>query len=298
MTARTQGRAHWFIPELKDRIAEIICNAALVSDTWPLAFTIMNNHLHIVARQGEAPLSWFMQRILQQTAAVVKQTHQVHDHVFGRRYWAGYCDSPSYARQVIVYTHLNAFYAGYCTHPSEYRWSTHGAFSRSSECLWHTGGFCTSGLGLFGGESDGKTETQDNYDKCIAYWMNKERLPIGVKYVFRDEGERVAHPSTHNGDVHWQLEYSGSSQIQSPSEPRVPLYDCAKVLLAKIAPNVTMDQIRSAGRIRRLVAFRRELIGALLARKYRNGAIARCLNASPSHVSDVAAEIRTAYMSI
>lgn len=289
LTARTQGKAHWFTDDIKTGIATVICDAARMRDTSPICFTVMSNHIHVVARTGSQPIGWFMQHVLQRTATLVKKCHGVQDHIFGKRYWAGICDDASYARQCIVYTHLNAFYAGLCAHPDEYRWSSHAYFA-SGRGNWSLDGFCELGNQLFSDSTT--TDCQVNYRKFIDYWMARERLSLGQKFLFSDEQALRRAPTAHFGDELFQSEFSGDNHAPK-SVIRMPTADCAVILLRRIAPGVALDDIRLAGRVHRLSAFRNELTAALLARGYRNGAIARCLCVSTSYVSAIAAEIRT-----
>lgn len=290
ITARTQAKAKLFDDEIKTEIARIICEAARMSDTWPIAFTVMSNHLHIIARQGNQPFSWFMQRVLQRTALVVKQRVDCPDHVFGKRYWCGIVDDPFYARQSIIYTHLNAFYAGLCAHPSEYRWSTHAAFSGAVH-EWDLSGFCNRGQFLFSDES--VDDRSANYNEFVNYWVRRERLPLATKYLFQTDDEQLIAPVARTGDLHWQAEYGCNISVPS-GEQRLPIADCAQLLLRMMKHDLSLDQIRTAGRIAALGKVRRELTAGLLARGYRNSAIARCLNVSRSYVSEVHADMLSA----
>lgn len=290
ITARTQGKARWFSENIKDEIANTICKAALMVDIRLIAFTVLDNHLHIVVRQGSAPLGWYMHRVLQKAAFLVKRNLSVDGHVFGGRYWAGLCDDPLYFRQCVIYTHLNAFYAEMCSHPDDYKWSSHHLFTNSGRFQWNTGAFDDQEMLFYSDEVKTVDEARLNYCRLVDYWMKRERLPLGVKYADWSS-DRVPPPTANSGDSHWYASYTGPKVVGVRT---AALADIARTILRSIDTTVDLDQVRAAGRIRKLSAVRRELTAHLVARNYRKAAIARCLCISPAYVSAVASDIRRA----
>src|SRR5687768_11846369 len=120
ITARTQDGAKHFVPDMRSDIVQDIEEATSSFGHTLLAQVVMPNHFHIVLRQGETPIGWLMQRIMQRTVMRVRRQHGGEGHVFGRPYWLCVCASAAYLRRAIVYTHMNPCKAGFCEHPSDY----------------------------------------------------------------------------------------------------------------------------------------------------------------------------------
>lgn len=296
ITARTQGRVAHFKGSVCDRIVDYIMEAGVTSSATILAFAVMPNHLHIVARQGVQPLGWMLQRVLQRTALLVRRTFGWDGHVFGRRYWSGVCDHPSYFRQIIIYTHLNPFYAGLCRDPADYPWTSHREYANFPA---HSGGSVCAAQGLAGFAAAPLHETNPraSYVRFIRYWMTRPRLPLGARYLFTEE-EIATAPCAPIGDQLWASEYGDAvASIPGSSSATGDVSDRALVILRRLAPDITLPQIRAAGRVKAIGPVRRQLIAGLLTSGCRNGPIARCLNVSHSHVSAVAAEVRAAALS-
>lgn len=282
LTARTQNKTKWFDEELRDRITAIIREAGPATRTHVVAFTVMTNHLHIVVQQGQAPLGWLMHRVLHRTAMLVKLKYNADGHVFGRRYWSGLCDDAFYSRQAIIYTHLNPVYAGLCSDPSEYRWCSHQDYL-CCESRESCGVTTDRGLPLFAQFESSPQHLVESYRAFIEYWKTRERLPLGVKFIYTDE-IRATVPSTHAGDLYWTTSQA-TLPVRSCATPRRPVYDAAVDILKKLAPHLRLDDLRCFGSMSALWQTRRELIAALDSRGYRGAAIARCLNVSPALVS-------------
>lgn len=293
ITARTQNKTHWFTPELRDSIAGFICEAGATSGNAIFAFVVMANHLHIIVRQGLYPLGWMMQRILQRTSILVRKSFpEIDGHVFGRAYWSGLCDDADYLRQAIIYTHLNAFYAGMCEHPDDYRWHSHadytGAKSNVPWCLSSPG----AGLPMFS-QMDVHTPHAD-YARFIDYWMKRKRLPLGVKYIC-PEDEWEACPKAPSGDAVWKATFTAASVSGAYIRP-TDIRDRAVSILGRLAPDVSLNQLRTGVLVKKMAPVRHELIATLDASGFRGVAIARCLNVSPALVSQVRANVRSALL--
>jgi hypothetical protein len=230
-----------------------------------------------------------MQRILQRTSILVrKQFPAIDGHVFGRSYWAGLCDDPDYLRQAIIYTHLNAFYAGMCDHPDAYRWHSHAGYAGTRvDAPWRLA-LPAAGLSIF--SQDNHDTPHADYSRFINYWMKRPRLPLGVKYVQTDE-EWEASPKTRAGDLAWKAMF-GVPAVSGAPLRQLDIRDRAVSILGRLAPDLSLSQLRTGTPIKQMTQIRHELISVLDASGYRGVAIARCLNVSPALVSRVRATVR------
>lgn len=89
------------------------------------AYTLMNNHLHLLAETREVPLSRVMQGFLQSYTQWFNSRYQTVGHLFQGRYKAIVCDKQAYLLNLVRYLHLNCHRAGLVKDPADYRWSSH-----------------------------------------------------------------------------------------------------------------------------------------------------------------------------
>jgi putative transposase len=77
-----------------------------------LAYCLMPNHVHLLARTGDVPLAKFMQGLQQSYTQWFNRVHGKVGHVFQGRYRAIVCDSETYLPTLVRYIHLNPVRAG------------------------------------------------------------------------------------------------------------------------------------------------------------------------------------------
>ena len=289
ITARTQGHHPWFTETLRTRVACEITDAARSSGVALFAFAIMPNHFHIILRQGSAPLSYMMHRVMHRTAMLLKQAHNLEGHVFERRYRSGLCTTADHVRRAIVYTHLNPYRASLCDDPAEYHWSSHCLYmgaTDQSRTLEHATAI-VDGLKFFA-----KSSTPDD---ALQQYIAHVRFQIAVDRVLN--GNVAAHyvvaPDTcAAGDEHWTAEYATSVDVLSNNHNLRPIYDVALQLLARIDANCPLDLVRTNSRMRAVVALRRSLVAALIGQGYRGVDVARFMGVTPAAVSNIAGGLR------
>jgi REP element-mobilizing transposase RayT len=94
----------------------------------PYAYTLMENHFHLLIETQEVPLSRIMQGLLQSSTQWHNKKYKAVGHLFQGRYKAILCDRRMYLLGLVRYLHLNCVRAGLVRDPSEYRWSSHRAY--------------------------------------------------------------------------------------------------------------------------------------------------------------------------
>ncbi|HEY0670863.1 MAG TPA: transposase [Longimicrobiales bacterium] len=296
ITARTQGGAVYFVPEMRSAIADDIEQAMLSFGHTLLAYVVMHNHFHIVIRQGESPLAWVMQRIMQRTVARVRRAHGGEGHVFGRPYWAAVCTNPGYLRRAIVYTHMNPCKAELCDAVDGYPWSSHKNYIAVPTTTLPRQSCALEGIMLFADASLERADAVRNYQRFIEHCVAQRANQIPGDWLLPEGPQRHLLPSAAQGDTYWLANYSTFSEVSSFTRSNVDVSHAATSLLSRIDPALRLDDIRMAGRSRIMGKVRRRLIEALIIHGCRSIAISRCLRVSPSLVSSVSAQMRFAAM--
>lgn len=90
-----------------------------------LAWCLMTNHLHLLVRTGEVPLSRTMRSVQGRFAVSYNRRHQLIGPLWQSRYKAKAVADDAYFRRLVAYIHLNPVAAGIVERPALYRWSGH-----------------------------------------------------------------------------------------------------------------------------------------------------------------------------
>jgi REP element-mobilizing transposase RayT len=277
---------------MRKGIADDIEDAMLSFGHTLLAHVVMPNHFHIVLRQGDGPLAWVMQRIMQRTVVRVRRAHGGEGHVFGRPYWACVCANPAYLRRAIVYTHLNPCKAGFSADPGEYQWSSHRNYIGATTEKIPRKSSPLEGLMLFADTSLAVADAIRNYQRFIAFCQAQRSQRIPGDWLLPEGPQRYLLPSAAHGDTYWTKNYSTFAEATAFTRVNVDVSRAAASLLHRIDPDLSLDDIRMAGRSRTMGKVRQQLVEGLLIHGCRNGAISRFLRVSPSRVSQIAHRMR------
>lgn len=71
------------------------------------AWAQMTNHVHLLLRTGQTPLSTVMRRLLTGYAQQFNRRHKRHGHLFQNRYKSILCEEDLYLLELVRYIHLN-----------------------------------------------------------------------------------------------------------------------------------------------------------------------------------------------
>jgi REP element-mobilizing transposase RayT len=298
LTARTQGKEAWFTPEIRTAIVEYLAAALLRTTAELLAYAVMPNHFHLVVRQGRDPLWHLMQPLMRRTSLLVQRVHGIEGHVFERAYRDHVCHDSAYARNAIVYTHLNPVRSDLVEDAHQYVWSSHGAYLSATEVndsfpAWIA---VAEGLRLFSpaGDSDlGRVSA--NYAEYVV-WRRRRDLATAAQEIGVVIEPEPEPPTVAGGDSCWSRLYTpvfcnGSSNgggAAVKGDRGVPdLGEIAARTLRENASTVRLEHIRSAYKGRAVVRMRHTIVRRMSAAGYSGSAIARYLGVSDQCVSAI-----------
>ncbi|MBW2312487.1 MAG: transposase, partial [Deltaproteobacteria bacterium] len=99
------------------------------------AWTLMDNHIHILFKSGEKGISTVMRKLLTWYAIFFNRRHKRTGHLFENRYKSILCEEDRYLLALIRYIHLNPVRAGIIKNISKldsYPWSNWRRFNSQS----------------------------------------------------------------------------------------------------------------------------------------------------------------------
>ncbi len=82
------------------------------TDTRVFAFALLPNHIHVLLRRRDTPVSTFMQRLLTGHAVFFNKKYRRSGHLFQNRYKSILCRSDLHFLELVRYIHLNPLRAG------------------------------------------------------------------------------------------------------------------------------------------------------------------------------------------
>jgi REP element-mobilizing transposase RayT len=107
-----------------------LCSVLPEEGARVLAWAIQSNHVHLLVRTGDHPLSRVMQRVGTAYGRYFNQRHGREGYVFQGRYGARWVGDDGYLRRLIQYVHRNPISAGVVGSVDDlafYPWTGHAA---------------------------------------------------------------------------------------------------------------------------------------------------------------------------
>lgn len=92
------------------------------------AYCLMNNHVHLLIKEGVEELSQIMKRINVAFAYYFNNKYQRVGHVFQDRYRSEAIHNEQYLLAVVSYIHNNPVKAGIVEYPDQYCWSSYSSY--------------------------------------------------------------------------------------------------------------------------------------------------------------------------
>ncbi len=111
----------------KDRITEIIHEKVIIDEAVLHAYCIMDNHLHLVIREGVASISQTMKRIGTSYASYYNKQHERIGHVFQDRFKSEVIESEKHLLAAVRYVHRNPVKAR-ISNLNSYKWSSYAKY--------------------------------------------------------------------------------------------------------------------------------------------------------------------------
>jgi REP element-mobilizing transposase RayT len=295
LTSRTLGREHWLSdPNVRDEVAEFIGMAFLKTDAQLLAFAIMFNHVHLLVRQGMAPLSQLMQPLLRRTARRLNRVIGREGYIFERRYREHPCTSADHVRNAIVYIHRNPLEAGICPTAADYDWTSHGIYCGPAGAqpprACRNAPTVSAAVNLFA-SAPNRSREQLHQDYRTFFTARD----LFIRHCNGDSEIKSVPviPAVEEGDRCWAREFSiGSPFAQVTNDrPAGDLTDLLRRVLKADYPDITLEELQSRRGGATFVAARHHLIRRAVQAKHRRVKIATVLQCSETTVSRVAAQI-------
>ena len=139
-----------------------------------LAWSLMNNHAHLLLFSGAAGLSTFMRRLLTGYAVWFNRKHGRIGHLFQNRYKSIVCEEEGYLLELVRYIHLNPLRALSVKNLKEldnYRWAGHSVLVGKNRNDWQEKEYV---LSQFGRKGKGAIRA---YRKFMEEGINLGRRP-------------------------------------------------------------------------------------------------------------------------
>jgi putative transposase len=125
---RGNNRENIFIDEEdKSRIIDTLKYKKEAGEYYLYAYCIMDNHIHLVIREGKDPIARIIKRIAASYSFYFNKKYKRIGHVFQERYKSENIETESYLLTAIRYVHQNPLKSGIGSIEG-YKWSSYGDY--------------------------------------------------------------------------------------------------------------------------------------------------------------------------
>ena len=286
-----------------DRLAALAHSRHLGVYAWAL----LTNHLHLLVRTGQVPLSRSMQRLLGGYASAFNDRHQRVCYLFQSRFKSIIAEEEPYRLELVRYIHLNPLRAHLVTDLDaldRYAWTGHAALLGHHPRPWQDTDSVLLQFGTTVGPArrayrafiaDGLAQPEPDLDggglrRSQGVWLMVDKLARGRERWAFDErilgrGEFVAAVTAESEARHFRA----GTVVDGDSFIRSVLVHVAAEFGLQVGEITTNTRRRAVVRARALVSYAAVRNGGLPARH-----VAPLLGVSPRTVLDgvVSAERR------
>jgi len=250
-----------------DRLSALARDGAMEIYAWVL----MPNHFHLLCKAKNLPLASSMRRILTGYVVNFNKRHRRYGHLFQNRYKSIVCQEDVYLKEMVRYIHLNLLRAGLVKDLKELNrnpWSGHSALAGKVKREWQNTKYV---LSFFGSSNN----SRKNYLQYVKKGMDQGRRPelVGGGLIrsmggwsavlaSRRRDERQVADQRILGDGNFVKQViSGLDDLVKKnlrlSGQRIDIKALAEKVSEKY--NVSMGELRSGGRRRKVVKARRAM---------------------------------------
>ncbi len=222
------------------------------------AYCLMPNHVHLLLRTSDIPLSKSMQAVQQSYTQRFNHRRRTVGHVFQGRYRAIVCETDIYLAALVRYIHLNPVRAGLVEDPGAYAYSSHRAYLSA--------------------EVSSPVET----DLVLAMLGGRSGY-----HAFIQTGTTGGHDDHRTDHLHVVHGVAGAHESGQPEADGVRDVDLLPLTIAEMAGSLHVDPVAlHVPRQRQLVAHTRALAFLVLTEKlgYSLSDVAALLGQDPVEV--------------
>lgn len=152
------------------RLGELCQDGSLAVYAWSL----MENHFHLLARTEHQSLSKSMRKLLTGYVVNFNRRHKRYGHLFQNRYKSIVCEDDPYLLELTRYIHLNPVRAGVVrdmTALSKYLWTGHSVLMDRVKRDWQETGTILTNFGKK------KKLARQKYEEFVREGMSRGRRP-------------------------------------------------------------------------------------------------------------------------
>jgi len=240
-----------------------------------LAYCLMPNHVHLLIKVEDEPLSAIMQRLLVRYTKYFNVRNRKEGHLFQGRYKATICRKENYLLQLVRYMHLNPIRAKIVEDASGWRWSSHLQYMCGSKNMMVDE---DEVLKCF---SDDKSEARAMYKRFMGDFEKnepgKEQYPDSfVPYPDKEEY------------VEKQKDMNGSGIKQQKLRTQLPEGELNQIFInICISSAIEPEIIKGDSKKKEVAGKRKEFIIKAYNAGYKAADIARFISRTPSFISKI-----------
>lgn len=234
------------------------------------AYVLMSNHVHLLIETREIPLSRIMQGITQSYTLYFNKKYRTVGHLFQGRYKAILCDREAYLLSLLKYIHENPIRARLTENINVYPWSSHLAYVGKSNPLSLVD--TDQVLRMF---SESKVRARRRY---VAFMTDVESMKKTDVYATIDQRLQ--------GDEEFVDSVQKRCEQDIKKERKKQEYSLSALSNAiKLRYEITLDELCSSGKEKRVMLARRVLTQTAKAYGHRGKEIALYLKKDPASVT-------------
>jgi putative transposase len=187
---------------LNDKIDLTARLSALITETnfKVYAWAIMPNHIHLLLRTADIPVSHLMHRLLTGYAVCYNKRNDRTGYVFQSRFKSILVQEESYFLELVRYIHLNPLKAGIVDgfeSLEHYGWCGHGSVTGHHKIQWHDRSYVLSRFGI---------NSKDQIKKYLGFIKDKSAnketdLFISGNFILGKHG--ITTPANSNNCNSW-----------------------------------------------------------------------------------------------